>query len=202
MNDTLNRGNGGQQNNAGGPGPKKNNNKKRYFGKKPNQAGPNNSGNQNSGNSTHNNKKKNFFKRKTTTVKQSGIDYITTKYLNLLDQHIQARRKYFENFDRVNGATLDKLEQNFIESQKLFLTFKEKLNDEDRKNFEARYESIKPDTIYSSNHDLNDESYKVPEEQLVIEDPHLLESQKKSNFSDDTEESMGSIEDYKSYKNI
>lgn len=193
MNDTPNRGNG----------PKKNHNKKRFFGKKPNQSGVNSSGNNpNSNNPNNSNKKKNFFKRKTTTVKHSGIDYITTKYLNLLDQHIQARRKYFENFDRVNNATLEKLEQNFIDSQKLFLTFKEKLNEEDRKNFEARYESIKPDTIYSSNHNLNDDSYKIPEEELVIEDPHLLESQKRAAFSQDTEESMGSLEDYKSYKNL
>lgn len=198
MNDTPNRPNPGQ----GGP---KKNNKRRFFGKKPNNAASGNANNQqnNSGNNNHNhNKKKNFFKRKTTAVKHGGIDYVTTKYLNLLDQHIQARRKYFENFDRVTGATLEKLEQNFIESQKLFLTFKDKLSEDDRKYFEARYESTKPDNIYSMNHNLSQDAYIVPEQQLVIEDPHLLESQKKSSFTDDEEESVGSLEDYKAYKGI
>lgn len=176
---------------------KKSNNRRRFYNKS-----NNNQNNGNSTNNSNNNKKKNFFKRKTHAIKQGGMDYITTKYLNLLDQHIQARRKYFENFDKVTGHTLEKLEQNFIESQKIFLAFREKLSKEDLEKFDAHFGAQKLDTTYSSNHSLAQDAYVKDDSEITIDDPHLLESQKRSAYSEDTEESVGSIEDYKSYKGL
>lgn len=134
--------------------------------------------------------------------KLTGLDYITTKYLNLLDQHLQARKKYFENFSRVNPKQLEKLERNYVESQKAFLVFKERLSTEDRELFEKRYESLQLDTTYSSNHELPVGPVEVSFTEEEIEDPHLLQSQIESSYNEDEEESVGNYEDYKAYKGI
>ncbi len=152
-------------------------------------------------NSRNSNNKRRFYKKKKTGPKLTGEDYIAAKYFNLLDQHLNARKKYFENFNLVDKKTQAKLEKNFIESQKTFLAFKSRLNDKDKKLYEEKFENLKLDTTYSKNHDI------APTEHLEtnvdpsdIQDPHYLVSQIESDFSDDEEESMGSLDDYKAYK--
>ncbi|WP_412471471.1 hypothetical protein [Halobacteriovorax sp. RT-1-4] len=132
----------------------------------------------------------------------SGEDFIIVKYFNLLEQHIMARRKYFDNFERVGEKQREKLERNFIETQKTFLAFKERLKEEDLKVFEEKFESLKMDLTYSSNHELpvGEVEPEVTEEE--IEDPHYLQTQVEANYADDTEESVGSLEDYKAYKGL
>ncbi|MFG1498985.1 hypothetical protein ABMA70_02165 [Halobacteriovorax sp. XZX-3] len=132
----------------------------------------------------------------------SGEDFVIVKYFNLLEQHIMARRKYFDNFERVGEKQREKLERNFIETQKTFLAFKERLKEEDLKVFEEKFESLKMDLTYSSNHELpvGEVEPEVTEEE--IEDPHYLQTQVEANYADDTEESVGSLEDYKAYKGL
>ncbi|EQC44897.1 hypothetical protein [Bacteriovorax sp. Seq25_V] len=194
-------------NKQGAPGQgKKNNNRRRHYNKnKSKNPNAQANGNGNNPGSSNSSKKRPFNnRRKQNPVKLSGLDFVTTKYLNLLEQHLQARRKYFENFDKVQGPALEKLEYNFIESQKVFLAFKERLSPEDLEAFEKHFNSYKPDFTYSSNHNIDplETTIEVADEQ--IQDPHLLESQKRAfqDYSDDTEESMGSIDDYKKYKGI
>ncbi len=184
--------------------PKKNNNRRRHYNKnKP--KNPNAASNPNNQGQGNTNKKRPFNnRRKQNPVKLSGLDFVTTKYLNLLEQHLQARRKYFENFDKAQGAALDKLEYNFIESQKVFLAFKERLSPEDLEAFEKHFNANKPDFTYSTNHEIDPLNAPVEVTDDQIQDPHLLESQKKAfeDYNEDTEESMGSIDDYKKYKGI
>jgi hypothetical protein len=183
-------------------------NNQRNAGSKPGgaqaQAGskPNKSPNKKSSNNRRRRYSNNRRRGNNKVQKLTGLDYITTKYLNLLDQHLQARKKYFENFSRVNPKQLEKLERNYVESQKAFLVFKERLNTEDRELFEKRYESLKLDTTYSSNHELPVGPVEVNFTEEEIQDPHLLQSQMESNFNEDTEESTGSYDDYKAYKGI
>lgn len=170
-------------------------------GSKPNQKNANSS---NKRPSSNNKRRRYNNKRRTNNKVQklTGLDYITTKYLNLLDQHLQARKKYFDNFDRVSPKQLEKLEKNFVESQKAFLVFKERLNSEDRELFEKRYESLELDTTYSRNHELPQEATPVELSEEEIVDPHLLQSQIESAYAEDNEESVGSYEDYKAYKGL
>ena len=123
--------------------------------------------------------------------------------MNLLDQHLQARKKYFENFDRVNTQTRAKLEKNFIESQRAFLEFRDRLKPEDLEMYQKRYEALKPDTTYSSARGIPSEppiaSADIPSQKYG---PHHLQTQIESDFSEDNEETHGTIDDYKSYKGI
>ena len=152
----------------------------------------------------NNNKKRRYNnRRRKNGPKLTGEDYIAAKYLNLLEQHLNARKKYFDNFKRVDKHIEVKLEKNFVESQKALLGFKDRLNEKDKKIYEERYENLKLDLTYSKNHKIS------PTEHLEIQintddiiDPHLLQTQISSNFKEDTEESVGSLDDYKAYKGI
>lgn len=132
----------------------------------------------------------------------SGEDFIIVKYFNLLDQHIMARRKYFDNFDRVGEKQREKLERNYIETQKTFLAFKSRLKEEDLKVFEEKFESLKMDLTYSTNHELPVGEVKPEVSEEEIEDPHYLQTQIEADYTEDTEESVGSLEDYKAYKGV
>ena len=175
-------------------GGNRNNTKKAADGQNSNNI--NNGANKKSSNKRRNtNRRRNYNKG----TKLTGLDYISTKYINLLEQHLAARKKYFENFDRVNEQTKSKLERNFIESQKAFLDFKDRLKVEDRKLYEQRYDGLSLDTTYSANHDIKDIDQDIPKSEVPNE-PHYLVSQQSANFANDTEESVGTIDDYNSYK--
>lgn len=179
---------------------RRNNNKKNAVNKAaPQASGPNT--NKPSGNKNRRRRYSNK-NRRPQSQNLKGEDFVIVKYLNLLDQHIVARRKYFDNFERVGEKQREKLERNFIETQKTFLAFKERLKDEDLKIFNEKFESLKPDLTYSTNHQLP--TGEVEPEVTVdqIEDPHYLQTQIQANYAEDTEESVGSMDDYKAYKGV
>ncbi len=169
-------------------------------GTNPNRSNPNRSKKSGPKNS---NKKKYNNRRRKSGPKLTGEDYIAAKYFNLLEQHLNARKKYFENFKRVEKHIEQKLERNFVESQKALLSFKERLNEKDRAIYEAKYENLSLDLTYSKNHNIAPTEHleiKIDKDDIV--DPHLLQTQISANFAEDTEESIGSLDDYKSYKGI
>jgi hypothetical protein len=61
------------------------------------------------------------------------------------------------------------------------------------------YPSKPIDSTYTQNHNLNEGDTSTLSDDK-IEDPHLLESQKQSDFKEDEEESVGTMEDYLAYK--
>tara|TARA_R110000868_G_scaffold38661_1_gene135062 strand:- start:74635 stop:75258 length:624 start_codon:yes stop_codon:yes gene_type:complete len=130
-----------------------------------------------------------------------GIDLVRAKYLNLVERHVEARRKYYDLFHRADPNQLRKLEREFTDSQAQVLAFEDSLKPEDREMLHKDYGGKPEDRAYTSNHNLSPEQTEVP---TVgdFEDPHVLESQKASNFKDDTEESVGTIDDYKKLKGL
>lgn len=140
--------------------------------------------------------------RRSGTGHLKGEDFVIVKYFNLLEQHIMARRKYFDNFDRVGEKQREKLEKNFIDTQKTFLDFKGRLKPEELEIFEKKYENLKMDTTYANNHELPLGEVEPEVTAQEIEDPHYLQTQIQADYSEDTEESMGSLEDYKAYKGL
>lgn len=171
---TPNQGNQGNRNNnnRSRPNGNRNNNRRRYKG--------------------------NFNKNKPQNP-SSNSDRLVEKYINLLDQHLIARRKYHDLYYRAEPAQLAKLERNFYQTLNDVRDFESRQTPEMREIFEKRMNGLKPDVTYSSNHNL-DPNLKVDEEQITIDDPHLLVSQTKTDYSNDTEESVGSMEDYVKYK--
>ena len=125
---------------------------------------------------------------------------VLQKYDNLLEQHLITRRKYYEYFNRVDERQLYKLEKNFFDSIEHLRRFEANLEPWQREALEKRKtERYKLDLTYSNNRGwIPEEVAKqefAPDEN---EDPHFKESQKEAfeEYKEDTEESMGTFEDY------
>jgi hypothetical protein len=130
-----------------------------------------------------------------------NIERIYEKYLNLLDQHIIARRKYHDLFYRADPAQKNKLERNFYNTLNDLREFESKLAPDVQTLFEKRNNGYMPDRTYTSNHAISIEGDAVPSD-LPPAEPHLLQSQIKADYSGDEEESVGTAEDYLKYKNF
>jgi DNA mismatch repair ATPase MutL len=130
-----------------------------------------------------------------------NIERIYEKYLNLMDQHIIARRKYHDLFYRADPAQKNKLERNFYNTLNEVREFENKLAPDVKVLFEKRNNGYHPDRIYTTNHELPIEGDAVPAD-LPPAEPHLLQSQIAADYSGDTEESVGTAEDYLKYKNF
>ena len=130
-----------------------------------------------------------------------SIERIYEKYLNLLDQHIIARRKYHDMFYRADPNQKIKLEKNFYNTLNDIREFESRLAPDVRDLFEKRNNGLAPDRIYTQNHELSIEGDPVPAD-LPPAEPHLLQSQIVADYSSDTEESVGTAEDYLKYKNL
>ena len=169
----------------------------------------------NSGNQGQNNNRRRFHKHHHNRPRPNGgqpgqpdqpqqnpsinLDRIYEKYLNLLDQHLIARRKYHDLFYRAEGAQKAKLERNFFHSLNELIEFKEKLAPSARELFEKRNNGLSLDLTYTTNHELPAQAEAVSTEG-DWEDPHYLQSQKNADYSSDTEESAGTMDDYLRYK--
>ncbi|MFA6238691.1 MAG: hypothetical protein WC635_15255 [Bacteriovorax sp.] len=130
-----------------------------------------------------------------------NIERIYEKYLNLLDQHLIARRKYHDLFYRAEPSQKHKLERNFYNTLNDIREFENKLAPEARELFEKRNNGLKQDNIYTTNHELPLAGEEAPPP-TEWADPHFLESQQLANYAEDKEESMGTADDYLKYKNL
>lgn len=175
-----------------GPGP----------GPQQGQPGPKAAGSNSGRRKSNNRKRRPNTKRNPQGPKLSPLDRLIVKYENLREQHIEARRKYFDLFDRADPQQKDKLERVFTNTMVKIKEFEESLKPEDKELFDKHYNAYSPDLIYSENHELSPEGEPVVQESEESEDPHYLESQKMTNYSDDSEESMGTLEDYERYKGV
>ena len=125
---------------------------------------------------------------------------VLVKYDNLLEQHLITRRKYYEYFNRVDDRQLYRLEKNFFDSIEHLRRFEANLEPWQREALEKRKtERYKLDLTYSDNRGWDPEEIAKAEFQPdENEDPHFKESQKEAfeEYKDDTEESVGTFEDY------
>lgn len=125
---------------------------------------------------------------------------VLVKYDNLLEQHLITRRKYYEYFNRVDDRQLYKLEKNFFDSIEHLRRFEANLEPWQREALEKRKtERYKLDLTYSNNRGWNPEEVAQADFQPdENEDPHFKESQKEAfeEYKEDTEESVGTYEDY------
>ncbi|PIK15475.1 hypothetical protein [Halobacteriovorax sp. JY17] len=176
------------------------NRNKRYRGK-PKKKNPNAQSASGSNTSSNNNKKKKFTNRKGPKLPLE--DQITLKYNNLLEQHLLARRKYFSLYHRADPKQKAKLERIYYNTIGKLREFERSLTGDKQEIFQKHFNSLKEDHKYSFNHEISPEAEHVSH-QGEFEDPHFLEIQKeaRTEFSNDEEESMGSIDDYKQYKGL
>ena len=131
----------------------------------------------------------------------SKIERTYEKYLNLLDQHLIARRKYHDLFYRADPGQKNKLERNFYNTMNDIRDFESRLPPDMRELFEKRNNGLNPDTTYTTNHEIPTIGDNPPPE-TEWADPHYLRSQQVVDFATDKEESVGTVDDYLKYKNL
>jgi hypothetical protein len=186
---------------------RRNNNNNKPGGQKPGNR--NSRPNSNRGNSSRNNKRRFFGKNKHHQDKgnsQRGAlpsDKLSNQYLELLERLLKARNDLFYSVYKANDQRRRKLENNYSNALQRLRDFEVKLPENKKLIFEKKYHSAPEDLVYSANHqgDLEEycgsENFELPTE---FSDPHLREQQVQSEFKDDSEESVGSMEDYQAYK--
>lgn len=130
-----------------------------------------------------------------------GFEKFHRSYLNLLERHLDARKKYYELYHRADPKQLAKLEKNFYRTLDELRAHEEKVKPEFEEKFKQLVDGLDLDTTYSSNHELPIQAEVLVKEE-EIEDPHLLPSQLNHEFKGDQEETMGSLEDYRKYKGL
>lgn len=147
-----------------------------------------------------NTKKKNFRKNN-RRPKSLSPSKIAQKYDNLLEQHIQARAKYFHLYGRSKQSQIEKA-YNLLEKTRSELhSYEKTLKDWQLEILHEKLNVYPEDRKYSTTNGLS------PVGEMVnfvgdFEDPHLLGSQEEAqeNYRNDKEESSGSIEEYAAYK--
>jgi hypothetical protein len=189
------------------PNNNRNRNRNRNRNKNRNKTRANSASDQSSDNKAPNSnnrskkKRPNNNNRPKRRYKLSKDESIYIKYLTLMEHHLTARKKYFALFDRADPNQKAKLERNFTGSMAKVREFETALSEEDLERFKSKVNGLKFDSTYSDNHEIAFDAEPVSFESDPAE-PHYLETQKSSNFSDDTEESSGSLEDYQVYKGV
>jgi len=139
--------------------------------------------------------------RKSPSKNLGGFEKIERAYLNLLEKHLESRKKYFDLYHRADPRQLAKLERSFYRTLNELREYEDGIKDEFKEQFNAKYNGLKVDHTYSENHEVPPEAEPVAT-QGEFDDPHLLPTQAQASFGEDTEESVGSIEDYNRYKGL
>ena len=168
---------------------KKNNNKRRRYNKNKKKTHA-------SADGAAPNKKPNHNKNR--RPKALSPSKIAQKYDNLLEQYLIARKKYFEMYARAKGQAYKKIDNNYMRTLKAVFNYKDTLNDWQQESLDKKLELYPEDNQYTTEHGLP-----LTGEVEVVEtkeDIHLLPKQREANYKEDTEESSGTIEDYKKYK--
>lgn len=147
---------------------------------------------------------------------KGGSDAVFLRYEQLQQEHNNARKKYFEMFGTPDNNLKKKLENTFNKTLEALDKYELSLQPWQREQLLKKIELYKFDLTYSENHELiKPEALKEKpcygfypglSEALPhapFEDPHFLPNQiNRASFKDDTEESVGSIEDYKKLKGL
>ncbi len=94
-----------------------------------------------------------------------------------------------------------KLDRNYYNALEQVRKLEKSVQGRSKEEYAQTLAYLKEDTSYSEEHSLrlSQEKVEIPTVDQRV-DPHLLKTQKESTFKEDTEESSGSIEDYKKLK--
>lgn len=151
-------------------------------------------------NSNNKNKRRrnNNRNRSNNNKKPLKDDEIILKYDNLMEQHLNARKKYFENYHRKDKRRVEKLERNFHKTALDVRAFERRLKPHQFEILEKKIDGYSLDLDYSQS------SGELAVTELPVApfgDPHENQTQQaRTSYKDDTEESVGTMDDYEKYR--
>jgi hypothetical protein len=141
-------------------------------------------------------RRKNHSRPNNNSNQGTSIEKLQKKYLLLVEALTQKRAKYFDEFHHHDPNRVAKLRKTFEKASKELFDFEQSLSP-DQKTTLLHENSL--DQTYSTTNKESALGEQVPSDIKPL-NPHLLKTQTEANFSDDTEESVGTMEDYRSYK--
>lgn len=149
-------------------------------------------------NANPNAKKNNSRNRRPKTLTPIRIHQ---KYDNLLEQHLIARKKFYEMHGRLTGKQLEKVKFNYHKTMKALYEYEKTLPKEWQKDvLKTKLDLYPADRQFTTTHEIE------PVGELEEVDPsfdiHLTSVQTSHEWGLDKEESSGTIDDYKAYKGI
>lgn len=171
--------------------PKNNKGGKRKFYRKKNKGPKKND------NKVGDKKNKNNHHKK-AGPKLTGIGKALQKYDNLLEQYITIRKKYFAVHGRPSKKQKTKTFNNYMRTLKDLRNFEVAQTGKYKEALDKKLDFYPLDDQYSKSHP-DEKALEVSFSGEFV-DQHYLETQQASKFSDDTEESTGTMEDYEKYK--
>ena len=125
-----------------------------------------------------------------------SIEKLLLKYQNLLLQHHQARRKFFEAYNREKNQ--QKAEKQYLLCLKELRQFEQSLSTWQQEQFKAHFDPFPLDQTYSTHHP--DETAVAVSFAGEFPDPHILPSQKSALWPSGDEESVGTMDDYQKWQ--
>lgn len=126
---------------------------------------------------------------------------VFSAYLEQLSRYLTARSQYFQAHRGVMNKKVRKAYDIYERALSSLRSFEGKLKPWQKEEFSKRKNSFPEDNEFSTKHPEAEQAQEVSSEtdnQAIFY--HELISQKESNYSEDTEESSGTIEDYQKYK--
>ena len=162
---------------------------------------PKNNHRKNSSNPERNKSKgrpQNRRRRPNNRGQSSGPDKITKTYYVFIEKIQIARRKYYDDFHHQDPNRVNKLRRNFERAIQELREWEEKLTS-DQKQVIAKTDNL--DLTYSTLKEISPVGIdEVGEEET--KGPHFIKVQEEAiaKFSKDEEESVGTMDDYRSYK--
>ena len=159
---------------------------------------PSNNNNKRSRNNRRNHSQ-NRRRRPNPKGQQHGPEKITKTYYVYIEKIQIARRKYYDDFHHQDPNRVKKLRRNFENAIEEFRRWESNLSQEQR-NIISSAENL--DLTYSTIKEISPIGVNESDEQSA--DPHFVRTQKDAieKYRDDEEESVGTMDDYRSYKNI
>ncbi len=157
-----------------------------------------------SNNNRQRKRKKKTHRSSSLSKGQSSVSYKNfnqyfSRYQQLMDIHLKARAEYYNFFYYSNDKERVRLERNFSSTMKNIREFEKQIHPEFKESFLKRIEGGHFDLTYSQNHRLTEQDISRPQESDAS-DPHLLHTQQSKEYINDTEESIGTMEEYKEFK--
>lgn len=144
---------------------------------------------------------------------KTGVDAIYDRYYQLVQDYVNARKKYYEFYYRADDNQMRKIEDQYHRSIFALRDFEKGLEEWKKEFLLKKVDMFKFDTTYSENRKYVEGPQKGHYGLLPIqvenpgegpfENPHVLQTQiQRQSYKDDTEESVGTIEDYKRLKGL
>ena len=145
------------------------------------------------------NRRRGFNRRRYRPFRIRPEHALLKKYYHLLETHNLARKKYFELFFRADHNQRIKLEKIFYRTLEELRNFEDSLSTDDRQLLDKAQVHYPKETTYSNFKEIDPDKRPIAPEG-PFEDPHFTSAGATGKYHEDTEESLGTLDDYQSYK--